>query len=90
MTLYLNGPRASGKTHWCFENAKTVNGIVYLGYGTPQTKSYFAEIYNFPEEDIYLYNELKSGRILPSNRPVFVDEGTATIAQFLNIPRQFL
>lgn len=90
MTLYFNGPRASGKTHWCFENAKVVKGVVCLGYGTPQIKSYFAEVYNFPEEDIYLYSELKNGRIIPLNRPVFVDEGTTIIAQFLNIPRQFL
>ena len=52
MPLYFNGPRASGKTHWCFENAKMVNGVVYLGYGTPSTKSYFAEVYKFPEEHI--------------------------------------
>lgn len=82
MPLYLNGPRASGKTHWCFEN-----GIVYLGYGIPSTKSYFAEIYQFPEEDIYLYEELSSGR---TNRPVFVDEGTAALTQFLGISQKFL
>lgn len=90
MPLYLNGPRASGKTHWCFENAKMVNGIVYLGYGIPSTKSYFAEIYQFPEEDIYLYEELSSGRTLPQNRPVFVDEGTAALTQFLGISQKFL
>lgn len=90
MPLYFNGPRASGKTHWCFENAKMVNGVVYLGYGTSSVKSYFAEIYNFPEEDIYLYKELKDGRILPLNRPVFVDEGTAALAKFLGIPHSFL
>lgn len=90
MTLYFNGPRASGKTHWCFENAKMVNGVVYLGYGTPSVKSYFAEIYNFPEEDIYFYEELRRGHTIPLNRPVFVDEGTAALTKFLGIPRQFL
>ena len=90
MSLYFNGPRGCGKTHWCFENAKMVNGVVYLGYGTPSVKSYFAEIYKFPEEDIYLYEELKGGRALPLNRPVFVDEGTAALTKFLGIPRSFL
>ena len=90
MPLYFNGPRASGKTHWCFENAKMVNGVVYLGYGTPSTKSYFAEVYKFPEEDIYFYEELNRGRALPQNRPVFVDEGTAALTQFLGIPQKFL
>lgn len=90
MPLYFNGPRASGKTHWCFESAKMVNSVVYLGYGTPQTKSYFAEIYKFPEEDIYPYEELNRGRILPQNHPVFVDEGTAALTKFLGIPQKFL